>query len=100
VLTLSRSAGEAIKDYVRSSPEIAEDVGGIRLFLAESGGGKEELAITLSHMPEFGDEMIEQDGARVFIEESIRDYVADKELDVTDAQEDGRPGFRLTQPDT
>lgn len=99
MLTLSRSAGEAIKDYVHGSPEVLDELGGIRLYLAETSSGEQQLALALSHTPEVGDEIIEQDGARVFIEESVRDYVADKQLDISDETEDGQAGFQLTEPD-
>lgn len=98
MLTLSRTASEAIKDVVRRSPDVPDELGGIRLFRATTSNGRTELVMGISEAPEKRDAIVEQSGVRVFVEPALRDDVAGKRLDVSD-DGDGWVGFRLHDPD-
>ena len=99
MLTLSRTASEAIKDVVRKSPDVPDELGGIRLFRATTSNGRTELVMGLSEAPEKRDAIVEQRGARVFVEPALRDDVAGKKLDVS-ADGGGWEAFRLRDPDS
>jgi iron-sulfur cluster assembly protein len=82
MLTLTREATTAIEGIL-ASPGIP-DGAGIRITPAPSTNSAEPvggLQVAVVEEPETGDQVIEDSGARVFVEESVSDALDDKELD-------------------
>jgi iron-sulfur cluster assembly protein len=88
MLVLSESATTAIRNLV-DRPELP-DVSGLRIAGAEDG-----LSVSTAGMPEEGDEVVEEQGARVFLEPNAAAILDDKVLDAT-VDEQGRVGFVLS----
>ena len=97
MLTLTPDATQVI-EQILASPE-APDGAGLRIDatppVSDNGAASEalELRITVAPGPDGDDEVIEEAGARVFVEDSVSDLLADKTLDAT-VQETGVE-FRL-----
>jgi iron-sulfur cluster assembly protein len=81
VLTLTPEATKAI-ERILSAPGV-EAGAGMRLIAADPGDGQisSELHVELAEGPAEGDEVIEEARARVFVEDSLCGYLADKVLD-------------------
>jgi Fe-S cluster assembly iron-binding protein IscA len=83
MLTITPTAAEVIKDLMVASP----DAVGIRL-AAKTGhspnGSQPSALIQIELAPEVGEteEVIEEQGAQVFVEPGLAAYLADKVLDV------------------
>jgi iron-sulfur cluster assembly protein len=76
MLTLTPSAVQAVDALLHSSPEIPEDAG-LRIGAASDS----QLAVELVTGPEPGDQVIEEGGARVFVEAGVAPLVNGAELD-------------------
>jgi iron-sulfur cluster assembly protein len=96
VLTLTENASAVIKNITESQ----EQPEGSGLRIVQQGDGQEaELALTTATTPEAGDQVVEDQGARVFLEETAAETLEDK---VLDAQVDESGGVQFTlaiQPD-
>ena len=94
MLTLTSAATEA----VHSLMEITEmPVGaGIRIAPAGLSEGHAELSIGLAESPEASDDVVEQEGARVFVGTEVAPLLDDKLLDAS--VEDGRVTFAVREP--
>ena len=79
LLTLTDSAVEAVKHIVSSSEELTE-TGGLRL-VAEQTGMQTNLELSVVPLPAEDDEVIEEQGARVFLEPEAASLLDDKVLD-------------------
>jgi Fe-S cluster assembly iron-binding protein IscA len=77
VLTISPAASEAIKGLVAAS-DLPEN-GGIRISNRPEGPGTFEL--TLAPEPGEADEVVEHQGATVFLEDEVAQLLDDKTLD-------------------
>jgi Fe-S cluster assembly iron-binding protein IscA len=89
MLTLSPSAVEAVDSLLHSSPEVPEDAG-LRIGTAS----ETELTIGIAPEPEPGDQVIEEGGARVFVDAQAAPILDNVQLD---AHRDGdRVAFGLT----
>ena len=99
MLTLSRNATPLIRNAIQNAPEIPDDIGGLRLVETIATDGQATLSMTLADAPEVGDQIVEDEGARVFVEPGLSDEVADKHLEVAQA-DDGRLRFRLIDHDS
>ena len=82
MLVLTEKATSVIRT-LGQHPELPDDAG---LRIAGSGNGTEHLTAVAAASPREGDHIVEQDGARVFLEETAAQMLADK---VLDAQIDG-----------
>jgi iron-sulfur cluster assembly protein len=91
MLQLSESASTAIRDLVES-PELP-DLAGLRIAGDESGSG--QLTVSTAATPEAGDQVVEDRGARVFLEPGAAAILDDKVLDAA-VDERGRMGFVLS----
>ena len=92
MLTMTDSAATEIRNLV-AQPEVPDD-GGVRI--ASNGDGA--LTLALAAAPADGDAVVEEGGARVFLEEEAGKLLDDKQLDCgVDAQ--GQVQFTLTQRD-
>jgi Fe-S cluster assembly iron-binding protein IscA len=76
MLTLTPSAVEAVDALLHSNPEIPDDAG---LRIAPTSDQQFTLGIVPQPAP--GDQVIEEGGARVFVDEQAAPLVDDAELD-------------------
>ena len=78
MLSLTERAKEVIKGIVEEvGPE-----GGLRITASGDGNGDTALDFDLAPAPGEGDEVVEDDGAKVFLDEAAAAVLADKTLDV------------------
>jgi Fe-S cluster assembly iron-binding protein IscA len=78
MLSLTEQAKEVIKGIVEEvGPE-----GGLRITASGDGNGDTALDFDLAPAPGEGDEVVEDDGAKVFLDEAAAAVLADKTLDV------------------
>jgi iron-sulfur cluster assembly protein len=75
MLTLSRSAVEAV-DTLLHTPEMPDDAG-LRIRTA----GESQLTLEIAPEPAPGDQVIEEGGARVFVDSEAAPMLANAELD-------------------
>jgi iron-sulfur cluster assembly protein len=78
MLSLTEQAKEVIKGIV-------EEVGpeaGLRITASGEGNGDTALDFDLAPAPGEGDEVVEDDGAKVFLDPAAAEVLADKTLDV------------------
>ena len=77
MLTLTDSAVTAIRTLT-SQPELPEDTG-LRIMAQDEAGPS--FQVTLAETPVAGDQVIEENGARVFLEANAAAALDDKALD-------------------
>jgi iron-sulfur cluster assembly protein len=82
VLALTDSAKDAVRQMVEA--EEAPEGSGLRIAAAPSEGGDAALSLELTTAPEEGDEVVEEDGARVFLDPGAASLLDDKLLDATE----------------
>jgi iron-sulfur cluster assembly protein len=85
LLALTDSAVEAVKNIVSSSDE-ASETGGLRM-VAEQKGMRTNLQVSVVPLPAEDDEVIEEHGARVFLEPEAASLLDDKVLDASVEQD-------------
>ena len=78
MLVLTDQAKEAIKGIVE---EVGPD-GGLRITAANESNGDTALEFDLAPSPADGDAVVEEDGAKVFLDEAAAEVMAGKTLDV------------------
>ena len=81
LLALTDNAVEAVKNIVSSSDETSE-TSGLRV-VAERAGTQASLQLSVVLLPAEDDEVIEEQGARVFLEQEAASLLDDKVLDAT-----------------
>ena len=84
MLTLTPDATQAIEQLLEA-PEIPEGAG-VRIASSPAGSDSAspspgELQLTVAEEPETSDEVIDQAGARVFLEQTVAEFLDDKLLD-------------------
>ena len=79
MLALTDNARHAVQDIAKRAGLPEE--GGLRIAESEAQAGSFELSLVPSPMD--GDEIIEQGGARVFVEPTTATILADQKLDAT-----------------
>ena len=94
MLTLTSNAAEAVKTMAEAAPELPND-SGLRIHAEPTGEGRMGFELTLVEEPEEGDQVIEEAGARVFVEPETVGHLEDKILDATIAED--RVQFRLSE---
>ena len=78
MLAVTSAAAAAIRGLVVDLPEGS----GLRIALEKPGNGTEpEFCLQVAETPAYDDALIEQDGARVFLEPAAGAYFEDKVLD-------------------
>lgn len=82
MLRLTDNAKAAITGITSQSG--LPDTGGVRLSLTPDA---DEVEMSLSPQPETGDEVIDEDGARVFVEEAASTLLAEHMLDAESGPE-------------
>lgn len=85
MLILTDGAVAAIRSLT-SQPELPEDIG-LRITTAEDGAPS--LRLALAEGPVAGDEVVEENGARVFLEPGAAAVLDDKSLDAQPDEEGG-----------
>jgi iron-sulfur cluster assembly protein len=85
LLALTDSAVEAVKNILSSSDEVAE-TGGLRM-VAERAGTQANFELSVVQLPVEDDEVIEEQGARVFLEPEAASLLEDKVLDASVEQD-------------
>ena len=81
LLALTDSAVQAVKHIVSSSDEVSE-AGGLRMS-AERAGTQAHFHLDVVPLPAEDDEVIEEQGARVFLEPEAASLLDDKVLDAS-----------------
>jgi len=88
MLTVTESAATAIRAIVEG-PELPEGAG-LRIFTTDPG--HDELALSTAVVPEDGDQVVENAGARVFLEQEAAARLGDQILDA-EMDDDGKVQF-------
>lgn len=90
MLVLTQDAAEVIREIVESSPDPGE--AGLRISAEPMSETEATLEMTLAEEPEPTDAVVEQEGARVYLEELAAEALSDKVLDASVEDE----GIRFT----
>jgi iron-sulfur cluster assembly protein len=85
LLALTESAVQAVRGIVSSSD--LEETGGLR-FVAESEGAETNVQVSVVALPGEDDQVIEQEGARLFLEPDAASLLDDKILDARPVEKD------------
>jgi iron-sulfur cluster assembly protein len=93
LLALTDNAVEAVKNIVSSSEE-APETSGLRL-VAERAGLQANFQLSVVGLPAEDDEVIEERGARVFLEPDASSLLEDKVLDAS--VEQNQVAFTITE---
>jgi len=86
VLTVTHEASEAIQTLTDQLPETQS--AGLRISVEAADGGDAQLALSIAESPFPADEVIEAEGATVYIAEPVVEFLDDKTLDAT-VQDEG-----------
>ena len=81
LLALTDDAVEAVRNIISSSDELPE-TGGLRV-VAERAGTQANLQLSVVALPAEDDEVIEEQGVRVFLEPEAAALLDDKVLDAS-----------------
>lgn len=81
MLTLTSSAAEAVKTLT-NAPELPDD-SGLRITVKTSGEDRVGLDLTMVEHPSEGDQVIEEAGARVFVDPEAAVHLDYRTLDAT-----------------
>jgi iron-sulfur cluster assembly protein len=80
MLTLTETARDVVRDMLDGAD--AMDAGGLRIAAEPSGEGEASLSLSVAEEPAEGDQVVEEDGARVFLEPAAASLLDDQVLDV------------------
>jgi iron-sulfur cluster assembly protein len=94
VLVLTHDAATVIRSIVDQS-EVADE-GGLRIAARALGDDEATLELSVAGEPETADEVVEQEGAQVFLEPVAAQALADKVLDAA-VEEGGGVRFTLSE---
>jgi iron-sulfur cluster assembly protein len=95
MLTITSNAAEAIRAIVQST-DVPDD-GGIRISIARQNGSQASLELAISPAPMEGDDVLELNGAHVFLDEMASVALDDKALDAE--MEGGEISFGIVERD-
>ncbi len=79
-LALTENAVAAVKEVVASAPE-AQESSGMRIVAHEAADGQPSFELSIASVPAEDDEVIEEQGARVFLDSNASDLLESRELD-------------------
>lgn len=82
MLALTESAKEAVRQMV--DKEEAPEGSGLRIAAEPASEGEAALSIELTEEPAMGDAVLEEDGARIFLDPVAASLLDDKLLDATE----------------
>ncbi|HEX2319972.1 MAG TPA: iron-sulfur cluster biosynthesis family protein [Streptosporangiaceae bacterium] len=91
MLTLTDNAVSAIRTLT-TQPDLPQDTG-LRI-MAQGDGGSSSFQLALAEAPTAGDQVVEEGGARVFVEPTAAAALDDKALDAQ-VNEQGDLAFRI-----
>jgi iron-sulfur cluster assembly protein len=80
MLTLTDTARQLVRGMVEA--EDAAEEGGLRITAGRNAAGEAALALELAAEPAEGDQVVDEDGSRVFLEPEVATLLDDKVLDV------------------
>ena len=86
MLTVTHEASQAIRDLVDNAPE--PESAGLRISVEADDGGAPQLALSLTEGPYPDDQVVDAEGAHVFVADSVSDFMDDKTLDAS-VQDEG-----------
>jgi iron-sulfur cluster assembly protein len=86
VLTVTHEASKAIQTLTDQIPET--ETAGLRISVEAGDAGDAQLALSIADSPYPADEVVEADGATVYVAEPVVEFLADKTLDAT-VQDEG-----------
>ncbi|TYB65346.1 Fe-S cluster assembly protein HesB [Nonomuraea sp. PA05] len=92
MLTLTDNAAQAIRDLTANAPEPEQS--GIRI--SSQGENASALTLTLATAPEPADAVVENEGARVYLDPVAATVLEDKSLDAG-ADDQGSVSFLVTE---
>jgi iron-sulfur cluster assembly protein len=95
MLTITSNAAEAIRAIVENT-DVPEE-GGIRISIARQNGAEASLELAISPAPMEGDEVLNANGAHVFLDELAAVALDDKSLDAE--MEGGEISFGIVDRD-
>jgi len=78
VLTITTDAATAIKGIVETADV---DGGGLRIFAEPQNDSQASLEIALAPAPGPSDQVIDAEGATIYLEQNAADFLDDKQLD-------------------
>jgi iron-sulfur cluster assembly protein len=81
LLALTEGAAEAVKGILSSSDEVSE-TGGLRI-VAERAETQANFQLSVVSLPAEDDEVIDEEGARIFLEPEAASLLDDKVLDAS-----------------
>jgi iron-sulfur cluster assembly protein len=90
VLTLTDSATAEIRNLIANNPEVPDDAG-VRIATTPDGSN---LSLTLALVPSEDDAVLDEGGARVFLEPTAAELLDDKALHAA-VDEQGQVQFAL-----
>ncbi|HET7647531.1 MAG TPA: hypothetical protein VFK17_03110 [Gaiellaceae bacterium] len=93
MLALTDRAVQAVKDIV-SAADVTPETGGLRM-AAEHVGAQANLELSVVSLPAEDDDVIEEHGARLFLDRSASQLLDDKVLDA--AVEEHQVAFTLAE---
>jgi iron-sulfur cluster assembly protein len=82
MLTLTTKAAEAVKTIAEASPQLPDE-SGLRIQAEPTGEGQVTFGLMMVESPDVDDQVIEEAGARVFVEPEAAVILEDKILDAT-----------------
>ena len=91
MLTITDSAASAIRSLT-SQPDLPDETG---LRIMKQGDGAPSFQLALTEGPAAGDQVVEEGGARVFLEAAVAGALEDKALDAQ-VNEQGDLAFRIS----
>ncbi len=92
MLTITTDAATAIKGIVDSADV---EGGGLRIYAEPQNDSQASLEIALTPEPGSGDEVVDAEGATVYLEQNAAAYLDDKQLDAD--IEDEQVRFSITE---
>lgn len=90
MLTLTDNASTVVKSIIARTESVVD--GGLRIHPGTDGAG--DFAVTVTPTPAPGDQVVETDGARVYLEENVATVLENKVLDA-EVGENGTVTFAL-----
>ena len=84
MLTLTEDAAQAIQSLVGDHPDA-----GLRIFPQNTDGDNLQLGLSISGSPEPTDEVVQQSGCQVFLEQQIAPLVDGRTLDASPTEGQG-----------
>lgn len=82
MLTLTGDAVQAVKTIAEASPELPDE-SGLRIQAQPTADGQVSFGLTMVESPGEDDQVVEEGGARVFVEPETALVLEDKVLDAT-----------------